>query len=237
MIDRFVETFNSRDKDAWADSLHYPHVRPSPRGPSRVSPSASAYASAFSYDRILATGSDHTEFDERRVLHVSLEKVHVAGQWSRYDSSRRKILTNKVVYVCTHLGDRWGIQARFGADSVEGDGQERETGARAAIERFVTGLGAGNAEAVDAATHLPLVEIEPGEVREWPDAAHLVRGITLRDCKLDDVEWVHIGSLGVNAALKLSVRGKPLGAVVLVTRAEPGWGVRAISTLRPQDAA
>ena len=85
-VDRFLETWNSRDKEAWADSLHYPHVRPSPRGPSRISPSAAAYAAAFSYERVLASGWDHSEWDYRRVLHTSKDKVHLAGEsidWAR----------------------------------------------------------------------------------------------------------------------------------------------------------
>ena len=231
-VDRFLETWNSRDKVAWADSLHYPHVRPSPGGPSRVSLSAAAYASAFSYDRVLATGWDHTEWDYRRVLQVSADKVHLAGEWSRYDASGRKLRTNLVVYVATRIGPRWGIQARFGADSRDPDAGVSAR-VRLALERALEALASGDAAALERGLHAPVVQIEPGAVREWSGAAELIDGTPeLRGAKLATLELVHVGDLGANVALDLDGPERRQ-AVVLMTNAEGAWGVRALSVLRP----
>ncbi len=235
-VDRFLETWNSRDKEAWADSLHYPHVRPSPRGPSRISPSAAAYAAAFSYERVLASGWDHSEWDYRRVLHTSADKVHLAGEWSRYDSKGTKLLTNPVVYVATRIGPRWGVQARFGADSRDPD----TSGAalvRAALERAVEALASGDAQALERGLHAPVVQIEPGAVLECSDAAELVRATPeLRGAKLAALELVHVGDVGANAALDLDGPERRQ-AVMLMTNAGGAWGLRALSVLRPQATA
>lgn len=215
-LSRFIETFSSRDAAAWADSLHYPHARPSPRGPGLISPSARAYADAFSYDPILATGWVRSAWDERRVLHVSPDKAHVAGQWSRFDAGGRRILTNRVTYVVTRLGERWGIQARFGVDSREpDDAAALEPAIRAALEALLAGRAA----------HFPVLEIDPGAVREIRDARP-------RGRELAALELVQAGERGVNAAVELAAAGGAVErGVVLLTRPDGGWGVQALSTL------
>ncbi|MEQ1728315.1 MAG: hypothetical protein ABL982_08020, partial [Vicinamibacterales bacterium] len=42
-LDRYLETWNSRNPALWATSLHYPHVRPG-AGPFEVSQTAAEYA-------------------------------------------------------------------------------------------------------------------------------------------------------------------------------------------------
>ena len=39
-VDYFIETWNSRDPEKWADSLNFPHVRPSPVGPVKIAATA-----------------------------------------------------------------------------------------------------------------------------------------------------------------------------------------------------
>lgn len=118
---RFIETFNSRDVAQWAASLHFPHVRPSPAPDIKVIDTAAAYIRRFNYDAILRSGWDHSRFDYQHVLQTATNKVHVAGQWSRYDGEGNKILTTPVTYVVTRVDGSWGIQARFGTNFAEDD--------------------------------------------------------------------------------------------------------------------
>ena len=55
-VDEFINTFNSRDADQWANSLNFPHVRPSPFGPVNVAETKEIYVDQASYDRIIDSG-------------------------------------------------------------------------------------------------------------------------------------------------------------------------------------
>lgn len=121
-LDRFIETFNSRDAAAWAASLSYPHVRVSPRRATAVlSPTEQDYADAVNYGAADAMGWDHSEWDTKEILAVSPSKIHASAQWCRYDAAGERILPNNVSYVITKVVGRWGIQARFGVDSPPPD--------------------------------------------------------------------------------------------------------------------
>lgn len=117
-LDAFITTFNSRDPDAWAASLSYPHVRVAPRpGATVVSATEADYATETTYEAADAMGWDHSEWDAKTVLAVSPDRIHASAQWCRYDASGQRILVNNVSYVITEVDGRWGIQARFGVDS------------------------------------------------------------------------------------------------------------------------
>jgi hypothetical protein len=120
-VDRFISTFNTRDSQLWADSLNFPHVRPAPGMDTRVIPDAETYINGFDYQRIIDTGWDHSEWDYKQCLQVSDDKIHVAGQWSRYNKTGDKILTTPIIYIVTCIDDKWGIQSRFAADYVDED--------------------------------------------------------------------------------------------------------------------
>ena len=115
-VDNFITTWNSREPANWASSLNYPHVRPSPMGPITISPSAEAYAGNVNYERVINTGWDHSEWDYKHVVHTGMDKIHVAGQWTRVNAQGDPILTIPVTYIVTNVDDHWGIQARFGCD-------------------------------------------------------------------------------------------------------------------------
>ena len=57
--ERFVATWNTRDSEQWAGSLNYPHARPSAAG-YRVWPTRQAYVDTADFERVIATGWDHT---------------------------------------------------------------------------------------------------------------------------------------------------------------------------------
>ena len=102
-LDRYLETWNSRDPKRWATSLHFPHVRPGP-GAFEVSDTPEQYAAGVNFKQTLSTGWHHSEWTARRVLHVGLDQAHVAGSWMRYTEDDRPLVGNDITYVVTNQG-------------------------------------------------------------------------------------------------------------------------------------
>ena len=165
-VDYFLETWNSRNPENWADSLNFPHVRPSPTGPVRVSKTAKEYISGVDFQKAIDSGWDHSEWDYRSVLHVSPSKIHVAGQWSRYNNKSEVILTTPIVYIVTKDVSHWGIQSRFGADYTDetADNTELESRGVALIQDFVNQHNAGNQLACAKMLNYPHFKIGIGEL-------------------------------------------------------------------------
>ena len=93
-LDRYLETWNSRDPARWATSLHYPHVRPG-AGPFEVSQTAAEYAAGVNFTQTISTGWHHSEWVSRSVLQVGPSKVHVAGSWQRFTACGRPSAVNR----------------------------------------------------------------------------------------------------------------------------------------------
>ena len=111
-LDAFMTAFNARDAEAWAETLHYPHVRVA-GGDVRVWETADEYAAYMDFDRFIQqTGWDHSEWGERVVVQSGKGKVHIAVQFSRYDKDGNKIATYDSLYVVTERDGHWGTQAR-----------------------------------------------------------------------------------------------------------------------------
>ena len=105
-LDRYLETWNSRDPARWATSLNFPHMRPGP-GPVGaaqfvLSRTPAEYIANVNFEQTAETGWDHTEWVSREVLQVGLDKVHVAGTWQRYTIDGRPLTTSAVTYVVTN---------------------------------------------------------------------------------------------------------------------------------------
>ena len=176
-VDYFLETWNSRNPKAWADSLNFPHVRPSPHGPVKVSKTAEDYISGVDFQKTIDSGWDHSEWDYRSVLHASPRKIHVAGQWSRYNTEGEVILTTPIIYVVTRNGNHWGIQSRFGADYIDEnlDNTEMQSRGFALIQDFVNQHNLGNQLACAEMLNYPHFTIGIGELTttENPDGFQL----------------------------------------------------------------
>ena len=112
--ERFMETWNTRDPVAWASSLHFPHARPSAGG-LRMWATEDEYFAGADYESVIATGWDHTEFEDLQIVHEGDAKAHIAGRWVRFDTAGSVMRRNLVTYVATEVDGHWGIQARFGA--------------------------------------------------------------------------------------------------------------------------
>ena len=111
-LDEFMDAFNSRDPEAWAATLNYPHVRVA-SGSVRVWQDFEEYANYMDFDAFAERfGWDHSAWDSRKVVQSGKDKVHVAVQFSRYDADDKKTSTYESLYIVTKVDGHWGTQAR-----------------------------------------------------------------------------------------------------------------------------
>ena len=129
----FFESFNSRDGQAFSAALNYPHVRVSSRGTPAIVPSLDDHAASMSWQRVLATGWDHTNGHEPELLHEAEDRAHIVGGWTRVDAQDKAVLVNRVTYIVTRTDAGWGIQCRFGTDAgtAQSSGETEAAHARA----------------------------------------------------------------------------------------------------------
>ncbi len=247
-VDRYLETWNSRDPMTWAGSLHFPHVRPG-SGNFRLTRTPEEYARGVDFERVLATGWHRSMWDSYEVVQHGPSKAHVAGHYSRYREDGERIRTTFVTYVVTRQGDRWGVQSRFAAGraDVEPDqAASSESAALLAVEAYFAALGDPTApESVAATLNYPHVRVADGRVTFWESAEQYLAGSEpgrLRSwagTRLDWAEPVQVGGGGVNVAVRYS-RLSPDGATLssyealyLVTTRDGHTGVQARSSFAP----
>lgn len=237
-VDKFITTWNSRDAARWATSLHFPHVRPSPIGVIEVAKTAAEYISKVDFDKVVESGWDHSDWDYKHVIHTSINKIHVAGQWSRYNTEGEVFLTTPITYIVTRLDDSWGIQSRFGSDYA---GDEDTSGFENRVFRhldsFINHLNSRNLPACAEMLNYPHFVIGNGDLLQTltadefnPEAATI---------NVDSMMALQAGLHSVNLALDLSVSNtsgtRHLQAVVLVTNRDNHLGIQAWSTLDPTE--
>ena len=237
-VDRFITTFNSRDVSEWADSLNFPHVRPSPLGPIRPIPDKEAYVAGFSYDKVIASGWDHSKWDYKLFLHRSPKKLHVAGQWSRFDADGNKILTTPITYIVTLVDGAWGIQSRFGSDYAgDDDTSGFETRVFRLYETFVTHYNSGNLEACAELLNYPHYRIEPGELNELTAPDQFQKGAD--HIQIDGLMAIQTGNKSMNLAVDLTLTQSGSTStrqgVINVTERDGHLGIQAISLLNPNE--
>jgi hypothetical protein len=244
-LDYYLETWNSRDPDRWATSLHFPHVRPGP-GAFELSDTPAQYASRVDFKQTLATGWHHSEWTTRRVLHVSPDKVHAAGSWRRYTADDKPLVGSDITYIVTRQDGRWGVLSRFaaGPSGLTGaDAAAAAKQARQALDDYVAALNRHDEKALANALHYPYVRIAGRElelVRTPADFASSSEPGRLRTwfaTRLDRVEAVQTSANGVNLAVtysRLERGGKAMSsydAVFLAVRRDGVWKIQAVSTM------
>jgi len=244
-LDRYLETWNSRDAERWATSLNFPHVRPGP-GAFELFRTPAQYVASVNFAQTLATGWHHSEWTTRRVLQVGVDKVHVAGSWLRYTEDGRAMVGTHVTYIVTDQAGRWGVLSRFAAGPTGLDAAGAAANGAAARETVVAYFRAWNShdpKALGAAMHFPYVRIGDGAVEVWPTAAEFLAGPepgrqrTWFETRLDQVEVAQTSADGVNLAVTYSRRDRTgqsfstYEAVFLVVRRNAEWRVQAMSTL------
>ncbi len=108
----FLAAFNARDEAAWAETLHFPHVRVA-SGEVKVYATKSEFVAAMDLDRFAQTTTwDHSTWDEMNVVQASPNKVHIAVTFSRFNADGEIISTYRSLYVVENIGGRWGVRVR-----------------------------------------------------------------------------------------------------------------------------
>jgi len=110
-LDRFMAAFNARDIDAWADTLHYPHVRIA-SGSVSMYEGPDAFTDRPVFEMLTSTGWDHSHWISRKPVLVSADKVHLATVFQRFNARNEPIGTYESLYIVTKKDGEWGIQAR-----------------------------------------------------------------------------------------------------------------------------
>ena len=244
-LDRYLETWNSRDPERWATSLNFPHVRPGP-GAFELFKTPAQYAASVDFAQTLATGWHHSEWTTRRVLQVGSDKVHVAGSWLRYTADGKEMVGTNVTYVITDHGGKWGVLSRFAAGPTGLDAAAAAANgaaARQTIDAYVRAWNSHDPNALVAAMHLPFVRIGDGALEVWNTAGDFLassepgRQRTWYETRIDQADIAQVSANGVNVAATYSRRdrqGQLLSkseAVILVVRRNDVWRVQALSTM------
>lgn len=244
-LDRYLETWNSRNPALWASSLHYPHVRPGP-GEFAVSKTPEEYAAGVNFQQTLATGWHHSEWISREVLQVGLDKVHVAGSWRRYTEDGRPQASSVITYIVTNHDGRWAIQSRFaaGAGGVDAPTATRNAAAAVdAVKAFMQAWNSHDSKTLAASLNYPHVRIADNLVEIWSSADQFLAGPepgrqrTWYQTRLDQLKAVQTDVNGVNVTVsfsRLGRDGRVLSAdegVFLVTLRDGAWKVQARSTM------
>jgi nuclear transport factor 2 (NTF2) superfamily protein len=243
-LDRYLETWNSRDAERWATSLNFPHVRPGP-GAFELFKTPAQYVASVNFAATLATGWHHSEWTTRKVLQVGVDKVHIAGSWLRYKEDGTPMVGTSVTYIVTSQNERWGVLSRFAAGPTGADAPTVAANSTAALDTvraYVSAWNSHDPQKLGAALHFPYVRIGDS-VEVWTTPAEFLAGPepgrqrTGYETRLDAADVAQASTNGVNVAVTYSRRDRAgqvfskYEAVVLVVKRDNGWRVQAVSTM------
>ena len=244
-LDRYLETWNSRDAARWATSLHFPHVRPGP-GAFELTRTPQEYAAGIDFEQTLKTGWHHSEWVSREVLQAGAEKVHAAGAWQRYTEDGRALAGSAITYIVTKRENRWGVQARFAAGVTGLDAPATARNAAAALDAVTAFMKAWHSRdpiSLAATLHYPHVRMGDGLVEIWKTVDEYLAGPepgrqrTWYQTRIDQSKAVQVTATGVNVAVSFSRLGRDGrvlsvdDGVFLVVLREGVWKLQARSTM------
>lgn len=244
-LDRYLETWNSRDAAVWATSLHFPHVRPGP-GAFEMTRTPEEYAKGVNFDQTLKTGWDHSEWVTRKVLQVGWDKVHASGTWQRYTAEGKPLAGSDITYIITRQGDRWGVQARFaaGVNGLEAAARAANgAAAQKAVTAFFDAWNAHDQDLLAATLHYPHVRVADGAIEIWRTSAEYLAGPepgrqrTWFKTRVDESLVAQVTATGANITVRFSRLGRDgsvlssdSGVFLAVVR-DGVWKIQARSTL------
>lgn len=107
--DRFMAAFNARDSEAWAATLHFPHVR---IASSKVTIINSARELDESFDRLEKTGWDHSAWAARTIVQCEQTKAHMLTSFVRYRKDGSVLSQFDSLYIIEFKDGKWAITAR-----------------------------------------------------------------------------------------------------------------------------
>ena len=236
----FFEAFNAKDRQGWADVMSYPHTRVSAMGSAQYYETPQDYADRANWERIEATGWVRTRGIEPVRVHESVDKVHLAAGWTRYDAQDEPILSNRVTYILTLVDGSWGIQARFGTDFYSEDEavlRESSEAGMDVVRRFLDAMASGDYAGCAALARLPFTEVGVGEVRRLESESDLTErlreaheGLSPGEAAVEEVRTAQAGTAGANVAATLrTASGRQSRGLYLAAKGDDGWRVAAHS--------
>lgn len=112
VMEAFLSAFNARDEKAWADTLHFPHVRLASQTVT-VYEDRQSFLEAMDLDAFAAqTRWRYSTWDNMQVIQADDDKVHVQVRFSRFDANDELIASFDSLYVIERVDGRWAIRAR-----------------------------------------------------------------------------------------------------------------------------
>ncbi len=112
VLDDFLDAFNARDEAAWADSLHFPHVRLASQTVT-VYQDRDEFIDAMDMDAFARNlGWSRSTWDAVQVVQTGDDKVHFAVEFSRYNTAGEVFQTFDSLYIVERIDGRWGVRAR-----------------------------------------------------------------------------------------------------------------------------
>ncbi|MEM7077192.1 MAG: hypothetical protein AAF513_01065 [Pseudomonadota bacterium] len=112
IVQAYIDTFNAQDPEAFARTLHYPHMRIDGLGRVRTWQSWEAYAAEVDFARLRETGWHHSVLDWQKDVQLGASKAHIAVNFTRYREDSSVIVSQESLYVVTLQDGRWGISVR-----------------------------------------------------------------------------------------------------------------------------
>ncbi|MBI1360782.1 MAG: hypothetical protein GC155_10945 [Alphaproteobacteria bacterium] len=109
VTDKFMSTFNSKNAASWAETFDFPSIRIA-SGRTVVLNSAADLEGSF--DRLEATGWDHSAWASRRVVQCGPTKAHMLTTFVRYRKDGSELSRFDSLYVIEQRNGKWGITAR-----------------------------------------------------------------------------------------------------------------------------
>ncbi|MDE0192314.1 MAG: hypothetical protein OXQ90_13245 [Gammaproteobacteria bacterium] len=229
----FFRADSAKDARAWAAVMSYPHTRVSATGNSPYYPTPEDYAARASWTAREATGWVRSVGVDPIRIHESVDKVHLAGGWTRYNARDEPILRNRVTYIVTRIDGSWGIQARFGTDSFT-EGEVLDSSAPlGVVAAHLENWAAGDIAAATESLIYPFTNVGVGRVDRYGSASEVADELHAETPEtVGDIRPVLEGRDGIVAAATWrSVRGSSCQAVFLVARREAGWRMAAASII------
>jgi hypothetical protein len=109
VTDRFMETFNTKDTDAWVQTFHLPSVRIA-SGTVAIINSAADLAPGF--ETLAASGWDHSAWADRRIVQCGPTKAHMLTTFVRYRADGSELSKFDSLYIVEFKDGRWALTAR-----------------------------------------------------------------------------------------------------------------------------
>jgi hypothetical protein len=234
----FFTHFNAQDATAWANVMSYPHVRVSAGTSSDAYyETPEEYAAAASWDQFKADGWVRTQRIPPIRIHESIDKVHIAGGWTRYNANNEPIRSNRVTYILPLLETGWGIQARFGTDSFENreDTSASKDAALRVVQSHLDAWDTGDLKGCAALARYPLTDVGVGTVARYKDEHAYEIALAAQNWSASanhTLQAQQVGRTGVNISVTATLADDSLThAVFLVAQHEDEWQIVARSRI------